>query len=162
MEKIEVEKVVEKLRARLDEILSEEKEIFLVDFIHKGNDRAAKLLILLDGDEGLTIDQCASVSRRLSHYMDEELELDAPLNLEVSSSGLDHPLTLLRQYHKNVGKNVKVKQKGDKETEGKLIVVTEEKITVEVIKDKKKKITAMEEINFSEIDKTIVLISFNK
>ncbi len=155
-----MEKVVEKLQAELENILQTEEKLFLVDIVAKGNNRSGKIIILLDGDEGISIDQCASISRRLSRYMDEHIELESPLTLEVSSAGLDHPLSMLRQYHKNIGKQVKTVLIDGKEITGTLQAADEEAITLEVVKDKKKKLTEETKVNFKEISKTIVLISF--
>lgn len=155
-----MEKVVENLRVQLGEILKSEEDLFLVDFIFKGSGRGGKLTILLDGDNGISIDQCASISRRLSRFMDENIELESPLTLEVSSAGLDHPIAMLRQYQKNVGKNIKTSLNDSTEVEGKLLRATDDQITIEVLKDKKKKLTEERNINFEDINKTIVLISF--
>ena len=155
-----MEKVVENLRVQLGEILKSEEDLFLVDFIFKGSGRGGKLTILLDGDNGISIDQCASISRRLSRFMDENIELESPLTLEVSSAGLDHPISMLRQYQKNVGKNIKTTLNDSTEVEGKLLSATDDQITIEVLKDKKKKLTEERNINFEDINKTIVLISF--
>ncbi|MFY0651352.1 MAG: ribosome maturation factor RimP [Cyclobacteriaceae bacterium] len=153
-----MEKVIEQLKIEVNKLLEEDEKLFLVDFVHKGNDRVGKLIILLDGDEGVTIDQCASISRRLSRYIDENMELSSPLTMEVSSAGLDHPITLLRQYKKNVGKNIKVNLVAGEEIEGKLLAVDDEGIEVEQVKEKK--IREERRVIFKDITKTIVLISF--
>ena len=101
--RIVLEKAVEQIKGYIESLLAEEKEIFLVDMIQKGTGSTAKLIVLLDGDQGVTIDQCASISRQTSHFIDEESDLTEPLTLEVSSAGLDHPLKLIRQYFKNIG-----------------------------------------------------------
>jgi ribosome maturation factor RimP len=155
-----VENAVEKIRVQLNTILETEEDLFLVDFIEKGNSRAGKLVILFDGDNGVTIDQCASISRRLSRFMDENIELERPLTLEVSSAGLEHPILMLRQYQKNIGKNIKTTLKSGEEVEGKLLEATEKEVAIEVLKDKKKKLTEVVRIDFLDINKTIVLISF--
>lgn len=155
-----MEKVAEKIRVQLDEILESEEKLFVVDLVLKGNNRGGKIIVLLDGDEGISIDQCASISRRLSRYMDEHVELESPLTLEVSSAGLDHPITMLRQYEKNVGKDIKSTLVDGSEVTGKLLSANEEAIVVEVTTDKKKKLTEEKKIDFKEVNKTIVLISF--
>lgn len=155
-----MENTVEKIRVQLDKILETEEDLFLVNFVEKGNSRVGKLVILLDGDNGVTIDQCASISRRLSRFMDENIELERPLTLEVSSAGLEYPILMLRQYHKNIGKNIKTTLKSGEEVEGKLLEATEKEVAIEVLKDKKKKLTEEVRINFLDINKTIVLISF--
>lgn len=149
----------EKIKAFIESILSEEPSLFLVDFIKKGNDNLSKIIVLLDGDNGITIDQCASVSRRTSHFIDEEIDAEFPFRLEVSSAGLDHPLMLHRQYVKNVGKNVKVWLTDGSISEGKLVSVNADNISLEWSEKKKKEKL---DIEFSQIDKTLVLVSFKK
>src|SRR5690348_13521951 len=70
--------------------------------------RPARLLVIVDGDNGVTIDACAQLSRELSQALDEQDLLPQAYNLEVSTPGLDHPLQLKRQYKKNVGRGFKV------------------------------------------------------
>jgi ribosome maturation factor RimP len=149
----------EKIKAFIENILEEEKGLFLVDFIKKGNDSQSKILVLIDGDKGVTIDQCASISRRTSHYIDEEIDSELPFRLEVSSAGLDHPLKQHRQYFKNIGKNIKVWLLDENIIEGNLIKVNAEDILLEKIE---KKVKEEISIKFSQIDKTLVLVSFKK
>lgn len=155
-----LEKAVGQIKAYVESLLADEKEIFLVDMVQKGVGSTAKLIVLLDGDNGVTIDQCASISRQTSHYIDEESDLTEPLTLEVSSAGLDHPLTLTRQYFKNIGKKVKVTLNDGNVIEGSLTEVTEELIKLDVMVNPKKKVTEEEVIKFEDINKTIVLVSF--
>ncbi len=66
------------------------------------------LQIFVDTDSGITIGQCADLSRELAARLDELNVLDEPYELEVSSPGIDKPLTMFRQYKKNVGRTFKV------------------------------------------------------
>ena len=154
------ESIVDKIQILVESILKDQEDLFLVDIIKKGNDRSGKLIVLLDGDQGITIEKCSEVSRTVSHFIDEEIELDEPLTLEVSSAGLDHPLKLNRQYVKNIGKSVKVTLRDQTLVEGQLNKVEEESIELEVVIDKKKKTTETKVLSFEDINKTIVLVSF--
>lgn len=154
------ESIVDKIQTLVESILKDQEDLFLVDIIKKGNDRSGKLIVLLDGDQGITIEKCSEVSRTVSHFIDEEIELDEPLTLEVSSAGLDHPLKLNRQYVKNIGKNVKVTLNDKSLVEGQITKVEDASIELEIVIDKKKKTTETRVINFAEINKTIVLVSF--
>ncbi|SMD36088.1 ribosome maturation factor RimP [Reichenbachiella faecimaris] len=154
------ESIVDQIQTLVESILSEQEDLFLVDIIKKGNDRSGKLIVLLDGDQGITIEKCSEVSRAVSHFIDEEIELNEPLTLEVSSAGLDHPLKLNRQYVKNIGKNVKVTLNDKSIVEGQIKRVEDASIELEVLIDKKKKTTETKVINFADINKTIVLVSF--
>ena len=118
-------------------------------------------MVIIDGDDGVTIDDCASLSRVLSKEFDDRAYLgDDNYLLEVSTPGLDHPLKLKRQYFKNIGRNLKVVQK-EGMAEGKLREVTDDKIVlVQERGTGKKKETKEIEIPFSEIDKTFVQVSF--
>ena len=134
---------------------------FLVDVIVKGHKGPQKVLVVIDSDKGVTIDECADLSRELSKAFDDTQLFTNSYMLEVSTPGLDQPLRLNRQYHKNVGRGVRVVKKDQQIIEGKLIEVTDTLITVEQeIPVGKIKEKVMLGIPFSEIDKTFVLISF--
>ena len=134
-------------------VLEQHPELFLVDIVVKGNIGTQKVLILIDGDKGINIDDCSMVSRAVGHQMEEEDLLDGRYNLEVSSPGLDHPITLKRQYAKNVGRNLDILTLENERIKGKLLEVSDDNITLEV--DKK-----TQEIAFNEINKTKIEVSF--
>jgi ribosome maturation factor RimP len=94
--------------------LAEEKltdTMFIVDItVGPGN----AISVVIDSDLGLSIDKCIEMSRHIEHQFDREVE---DFSLEVSSPGLTHPFKVLRQYQKNIGKEVEVvTSKGDKMT----------------------------------------------
>jgi len=133
---------------------------FLVDVIVKGHKGPKKVLIIIDSDKGVTIDDCANLSREISKAFDDLQLFDDSYMLEVSTPGLDQPLRLARQYYKNIGRRVKVVTH-QQAVEGKLIEVGEEKIKLEQeIGAGKHKETKIIELSFLEIDKTFVLVSF--
>jgi ribosome maturation factor RimP len=133
---------------------------FLVDVIVKGHKGPKKILIIIDGDKGVTIDDCANLSREISKAFDDLQLFDDSYMLEVSTPGLDQPLRLARQYYKNIGRRIKVVTH-QQAVEGKLVEVGEEKIKLEQeIGVAKHKETKVIELPFSEIDKTFVLVSF--
>jgi ribosome maturation factor RimP len=130
----------------------------------------SKLAVFTDSDNGLTLDMCRQISRFLEERIEEAGLMPEKYTLEVSSPGLDRPLTLPRQYLKNIGRSLKVhlipEAEGTAEiVEGKLIAATEAGIELEYEevtreKGKKKKTVIKREIAFSDIDKSFVLISF--
>ena len=82
-------------------------------------------------------------------------------SLEVSSPGIDEPLKLLRQYKKNIGRNVEVTMTDENKQEGKLVAVSEETITIEYIEGKNKKaVTVTKEMPLDQVKQTIVQIAF--
>lgn len=131
--------------------------LFVVDVTLTGPKSYQKLRVFLDGDKGVTIDQCAEISRKLAKRLDEEDLIKDAYQLEVSSAGIDQPLQLLRQYHKNVGRMVKVFKTDGKEVKGTLISVNEQGIAMEI---KNKKVTEMSTILFQDIQHTKVLVTF--
>ena len=151
--------VVEEIRNLVARNLSPDK--FVVEVLISGKKIPKRVLIIIDGDRGITIDDCAALSRALSKEFDERAFFgDDNYLLEVSTPGLDHPLKLRRQYSKNTGRNLKVTTK-EGIVEGKLKEVTDDKIVLlqETGTGKKKEISE-KEIPFPEIDKAFVLVSF--
>ena len=133
---------------------------FLVDVIVKGQKGPKKVLIIIDGDKGVTIDDCANLSREISKAFDDLQLFDDSYMLEVSTPGLDQPLGLARQYFKNIGRRIKVVTH-QQAVEGKLVEVGEGKIKLEQeVGAGKHKETKIIELSFLEIDKTFVLVSF--
>jgi ribosome maturation factor RimP len=133
---------------------------FVVDVIVSLRNNPKKLLVILDGDKGISIDDCAELSRNLSNALDETNLVEGAFVLEVSTPGLDQPLKSKRQYVKNVGRNVKVKTKVNS-VEGKLSNVTENTIElIQTIGTGKKKEEKALEVAFEDIEKTFVLVSF--
>ena len=133
---------------------------YLVDVIIKGHKGPQKVLIVIDGDRGVTIDDCANLSRELSKTFDDAQFFDESYMLEVSTPGLDQPLKLKRQYFKNIGRRLRVVTK-QQEEEGKLLAVSDVQIQLEKeIGAGKHKETKVVEIPFIDIEKTFVLVSF--
>lgn len=133
---------------------------FIVDVVISGHEGSQKVRVVLDGDEGISIDDCAELSRRLSKVLDESTLIDKHYMLEVSTPGLDQPLKLPRQYRKNLGRNLKVRLK-DKTVEGRLTEITGEGITVLLQTGKgKQQEERTENIPFVLIEKTFVTVSF--
>lgn len=136
-----------------------DSSLFIVDVVISSRQGPRKVLVLLDGDSGVSIDHCANLSRELAAALDENNWIVDNYTLEVSTAGIDHPLKLVRQYVKNIGRRIKVKTK-DELVEGKLTeVVGDEKIIITRETGKKKE-TVTQEIPFSEIEKTLVMVSF--
>lgn len=147
---------IEKIHAFIEPLL-EGTDVFIVDVKIKPTNN---IKVFLDADGGFSIEKCVAVNRKLYHLIEESgMYPDGDFSLEVSSPGIDEPLTLLRQYKKNVGRKVAVTDTDDKETVGLLATVTDETITLEV-KAHKAKPAAMVEVPFSKIKKTIVQIIF--
>lgn len=142
------------------ESLLKDQSHFIVDVIASFKGAVGKVLVIVDGDNGIGIDDCADLSRDLSKALDDSNLISGAFNLEVSTPGLDQPLKLKRQYVKNIGRNVRVRQP-EQTDEGKLTAVHENRIQLtQQLGSGKKKEEKIIEIPFDKIDKTIVLVSF--
>lgn len=135
---------------------------FIVDVIVKGSGGGKmKVLVLLDGDEGVNIDDCADLSRALGMYIETEEIIEQAYILEVSSPGLDHPLKLERQFAKNTGRRIKLHLNDGQVWTGKLVEAKGESLAIEKeVKEKKKTIHQLVNISLDEIEKANVLVSF--
>ena len=113
-----------KVTELLQNVLDENPSLFLIDLsINEKN----HIRVIIDGDEGVKVEDCMAVSRGIEHNLDRE-EVD--FSLEVLSAGVSEPLTLGRQYKKNLGRTLHIKTKTET-IEGKLTAVDEEDVTLE-------------------------------
>ena len=137
------------------------QEHYLVDIILKGSDQQQKVIVLLDGDNGVIIDDCAKVSRAMGASLEEDDPFPGKYTLEVSSTGLDHPLLLKRQYLSRIGKVLALTLSGGEELKGKLLSVEDNEIIIDkIIKVKKKVITEETKVPLDNIEKAMVQVSF--
>jgi ribosome maturation factor RimP len=151
----------EKVAHLLEKALEENKSLFLIDLtITEDN----QIRVIIDGDQGVTVDDCIAISRAIEHNLDRE-EVD--FSLEVMSAGVSEPLSLPRQFKKNIGRNLKVKTTTNEKIEGELIAANEENCTLTWTTREPKpvgkgKITVQKEANlpYKEIMEAKVMITF--
>jgi len=150
-------RVAELVNEKIAEI--ERPDLFLVSINLQSN---GKVIILVDGDQGIGIGECAQISRYVGFKLEEEDVIKTAYNLEVSSPGIDTPLTLARQYTKNIGRTLAIKMADGTKREGKLNGLTEDALQIEEqIKQKGKKAEVIESIiPLNQITETKVVISF--
>ena len=123
-----------------------------------------KIIVLIDREGSVAINQCVSVSRFIENSLDRETE---DFELEVSSAGLDQPFKVLRQYTKNIGKEVDIKLIDGKKINGNLVSANEEGITVlQITKERiegqkaKRNVEKNLSLKFPEIKETKIVIKF--
>ena len=150
------EKVSELLKAGLEE----KPSIFLIDLTITD---AFKIIVTLDGDNGVTLQDCIDISRAIEHNLDRE---EQDFSLEVASGGVSAPLKLVRQYKKNLGRTLQVKTATDIIT-AELVDANEEFITLTWTAREPKKIgkgketvEKRQEIPYTDIKEAIVTITF--
>lgn len=145
-------------KEKVQSVVSQELEgtdLFLVDLkIGKDN----KISVFIDGDNGVTIQSCIDLSRKIESNFDREVE---DFELSVFSSGVGEPLKLNRQYKKNIGRNIEVITNEEGETiVGELLMVDEEKIVVRIQPKKKKDPIVEKEIFIDNIKESKIIILF--
>jgi len=154
------------MRAKVTELLKQALEendtLFLIDLIISEDN---KIRVILDGDFGVTVEDCMSVSRTIEHSLDREEE---DFSLEVMSAGVSEPIKMPRQYKKNIGRILKVKTSEGLVIEGELAEVNEDGFTLKWKAREPKpvgkgKITVQKEDVFSykDIVEAKVMIKFN-
>lgn len=116
------------------------------------------ITVLLDSDTSVIIDDCAKIARHIESVFDRETE---DYDLVVSTPGIDQPYKMLRQYQKNIGREVEVSLNDKSTFTGKLVAADEAGIKVfRKLKVKKVETEETREIPFTEIKHTKEVISF--
>ncbi len=118
-------------KTRVEDLVNaslEDGKLFLVE-VRVGKDNT--ISVFIDGDEGVRIQDCIDLSRKVESGLDRETE---DFELNVLSWGLGEPLKLRRQYIKNIGQRVEVVNGEDRKTEGRLMEVKENSFVLEVVK----------------------------
>ena len=112
--------------------------------------RRSMLTIIVDGDTHLSLDQVTSATKAIGEIVESVQSLDeTPFTLEVTSPGLDRPLTKVRHWQKNINRLVKVVLLDGSEIKGRIIDVSEVSARV----DEKN-------INYSDIKRATLEVEF--
>ena len=150
-----------KIEELLNNFLEERKDLFLIDLkLSAGDD----ITVILDGDNGVSLQDCLDASRAIEFNMDRE---DHDFSLQVMSAGLSEPLSSERQFRKNIGRDLDILMNDSTKIEGELAKVDDEKITL-ILRYRKPKevgkgkvdVEEEKEIPYSEIKKALVAIKF--
>ena len=108
----------------LDKALEERQDLFLLDFdVTEGN----AIKIIIDGDNGVLVEDCMFISRAIEHNLDRE---EQDFSLEVASAGATSPFSHKRQYKKNIGRLLKVNAIENQKYEATLANADEDGITL--------------------------------
>ena len=132
-----VNETIKKVESLMQELLAGDPDYFLVDIRIKPTNNVK---VYLDGDQGISIEKCVQYNRALYKRLEGSGLFPADdFSLEVSSPGLDEPLKLLRQYKKNIGRQVELILQDGARKEGRLMEVSEDGVIIEETKGKNKK-----------------------
>jgi len=85
------------------------------------------IFVTIDSEKGISIDYCVEISKLIEHTLNRDTE---DFSLEVSSAGIEQPFKVLKQYHKNIGKEVEVLTNKKTKIKGILTEVSEKGFTV--------------------------------
>ncbi|MHA3047200.1 ribosome assembly cofactor RimP [Riemerella anatipestifer] len=145
----------------LNDFLLEREDLFLIDLkVSVGDD----VVVILDGDNGVTLQDCLDASRAIEFNMDRE---EHDFSLQVMSAGLSEPLTQIRQFRKNIGRDLDILLNDSSKIEGELARVEEDKVVL-ILRYRKPKeigkgkidVEEEKEILLSDIKKALVAIKF--
>ena len=134
---------------------------FYLEDVHiatPGNHRIVTCIV--DGDASLNLDQVTSVSRVISELLDEAAFMgETPFTLEVTSPGVDRPLTQPRHFAKNVDRLLKIIKLDGSDVTGRILSNTDHDVTLSV---SVKKESTEQTVLLSDIKRAVVEIEFNR
>jgi ribosome maturation factor RimP len=134
---------------------------FYLEDIHIATPGSHRIVTcIVDGDSSLNLDQVTSVSRVISELLDEaEFMGETPFTLEVTSPGVDRPLTLPRHFAKNHDRLLKVIRMDGSEVIGRIASNTDDSVTLVVTL---KKESREEVLSLTDIKRALVEIEFSR
>jgi len=150
----------EKVNGVLINGLSDKPSVFLIDMMITDN---FKIIVTLDGDNGVALQDCIDISRAIENNLDRE---EQDYSLEVASVGVGSPLKLVRQYKKNVGRTLIVKLATETieaelvEANDNFIILSWKAREPKKIGKGKETVQKRQEIPYTEIKEAIVTVTF--
>jgi ribosome maturation factor RimP len=150
----------DKVNGLLTQVLLDKPSVFLIDLTITDN---FKIIVNIDGDNGVVLQDCIDISRAIENNLDRE---EQDFSLEVASVGVGSLLKMVRQYKKNVGRTLIVKL-ATQTIEAELVEANDNFIILswkarEPKKTGKGKETVQkrQEINYTDIKEAIVTVTF--
>lgn len=129
-----------------------------VNLVSPGQHRI--VTVIVDGETGLNLDQVTVASKLVSELLDEASFMgETPFTLEVTSPGIDRPLTLPRHFAKSVDRLLRVTKNDGLVVTGRIRSNTQDDVTLEVTEKKEVKEVV---IALAEIKRAMVEIEFNR
>lgn len=114
------------------------------------------LRVAVDKDGGVTLDDVADATREVSNVLDEsDVMGEQPYTLEVTSRGVDRPLTLPRHWRRNADRLVKVNLTGGEDLTGRIVSSDDRAVELDVDGTRR-------EVAYADVAKALVQIEFNR
>lgn len=150
-----------KIEELLQTFLQERTDLFLISLKFSAGD---DITVILDGDNGVSLQDCLDASRAIENNADRE---EHDYSLQVMSAGLGEPLVSERQFTKNIGRDLEVLLNDTTKVEGELARLEEDKIVL-ILKYRKPKdigkgkvdVVEEKEILYADIKKALVAVKF--
>jgi ribosome maturation factor RimP len=129
-------------------------DIEAVDITPAGKRRI--LRIAVDKDGGVTLDEVAEATREVNRVLDEsDVMGEQPYTLEVTSRGVDRPLTLPRHWRRNAKRLVKVTFTDGEVATGRILESDDASVTLEISGERR-------EVAYGDVAKALVQVEFNR
>lgn len=123
----------EEILAKFKQVIEKNNTEF-VDLEIKGSPKNPVFRVFVDVAGGVSINQCAVISRELNQLIESENMINTPYRIDVSSPGLDRPLQNMLDFARNIGRCVNIKYLVDdcsREISGKIINAEPDKVFIE-------------------------------
>lgn len=149
-----------KVTELLENALAQREDLFLIELNITDQ---MKISVVLDGDHGVTLQDCIDISRAIEHSLDKDTY---DFSLDVYSAGVSSPLKFKRQYVKNIGRTLKVKALNST-FEGVLVAADDHEVALEWKSREPKPtgkgkhtVTLSQKINYDDIKEATVVLTF--
>jgi ribosome maturation factor RimP len=136
-------------------------ELEAVELTNAGRRRLVRVVVdteteSAEGSRGVTLDQLSEATREVSRALDDADAMGShPYTLEVTSPGVDRPLTAPRHWRRNLGRLVKVTPTEGSRRTGRVLRVTDESVTLDVDGTER-------EWQYTDIARATVQVEFNR
>lgn len=150
----------EKVSGVVNEALMQKPSLFLIDLTITD---AYKIIVTLDGDNGVILQDCIDISRAIEGGLDRE---EQDFSMEVASAGATSPLKMPRQFKKNIGRKLKVITATEKieaditDANNEFIVLEWSAREPKQVGRGKETVQKRAEIKYEDIKEAIVIITF--
>jgi ribosome maturation factor RimP len=142
--------------ARLLEPVVAEAGFDLEDVLVVPAGRRSQVRVIVDGDDGVSLDDIAVVSRRVSEALDEsDVMGSAPYVLEVTSPGVDRPLTHPRHWRRATGRLVRAALSGGEEITGRVTAADDAAVVLDTDSRERR-------LGYDELVRGLVQVEFNR
>lgn len=145
----------ERIEAELvDPLAAQGLDVESVEVTPAGKRRV--LRVAVDKDGGVTLDEVAAATREVNRVLDDsDVMGQQPYTLEVTSRGVDRPLTLPRHWRRNLDRLVRVTLDDGTTVDGRIVATADTGATLDVS-------GTPQEIDFAHVQKAMVQIEFNR